>query len=289
MISRRTILLKPMQPGLTGYVRLQAENGRTALSLHARGAEEGAVRLYVCLGGLAAQEAARVRANPRGEIAAQVDLACELNRLQGIVLIREGDAPVPLLIGVCQQQSAGDALEIRNAALALCDRLRPRPPEPEPAAPPAPAPQPVQRIKRPAPQPELPREIFLPAIDPAPYLAAVEPAPEPEPDPPPEPILPPPRPCGPPVDRLRPLQWPRGFEMLKPYFEREKPCALFPLRGWRFVPAARGLWIGIQTQDGCVRSVAYACQGTKPPPAAGKYHPMKGTDGQWYQVLRQEM
>ena len=41
MLSRRTILLKPMQPALSGYARLQTDNRCTTLQLHARGLEPG--------------------------------------------------------------------------------------------------------------------------------------------------------------------------------------------------------------------------------------------------------
>ena len=56
-----------------------------------------------------------------------------------------------------------------------------------------------------------------------------------------------PTPKAPPADRLRPLLWPRGFEALRPYFEKGIPCRLFDLPGWRFVNAAQaggpdGLW-----------------------------------------------
>lgn len=287
MISRRTILLKPMQTGLSGYLRWQEESGRLLMSLHARGLEDGMVRLYACLTGQAARELAKGQPNAQGEVSLEAELTGEAERLQGVALIAAGEQPKPLLIGLCKGQSTGDVLEMRNAALALCDRLkpRPRPAEPEPQL--APVRCTVQAKKHAELSEPLPREIFLPAIDPSAYLTAVQPAPKPEPEP--EPILPPPRPAGPAADRLRPLRWPRGFEMLKPYFDKEKPSALFGWRGWRFVPAARGLWIGIRTQDGRVCRIAYACQGTKPPPASGRYQPVKALDGQWYQVLQQEV
>lgn len=287
MISRRTILLKPMQTGLSGYLRWQEENGRLLMSLHARGLEDGRVRLYACLTGQAARELAAGEANAQGETALEAELMGETGRLQGIVLIAADEQPRPLLIGLCRSQSPGDVLEMRNAALALCDRLKPRPQpaEPEPRIEPA---QCTAQPKKPTePSGPLPREIFLPAIDPSAYLTAAQPAPKPEPEP--EPILPPPRPAGPAANRLRPLKWPRGFEMLKPYFDKEKPSALFGWRGWRFVPAAKGLWIGIRIQDGRVCRIAYACQGTKPPPTSGRYQPVKSLDGQWYQVLQQEV
>ena len=137
-------------------------------------------------------------------------------------------------------------------------------------------------------EPELPREVFLPALDPAPYAQAFGEEQEEEP------ILPPPAHSAPPADRLRPLIWPNGFESLRPYFEKALPTALFDLPGWRFVYAAHaggpnGLWIGIQPLDGRVRGVAYAHRGDAPPVAGKGYRGMRGLDGQMYQVLIQRI
>ena len=103
-----------------------------------------------------------------------------------------------------------------------------------------------------------------------------------------------PAPKAPPADRLRPLLWPRGFEALRPYFERGIPCRLFDLPGWRFVNAAQaggpdGLWVGIQQVDGRVRRVAYAHRSETPPPGGRPYRPARGTDGHTYQVLWQRV
>lgn len=288
MLSRRTILLKPMQPALSGYARLQTDGGHTLLQLHARGLEpEETVHLYWYLSGQNAKEIARLTVNPHGEASAEAEApeGVPVQRLQAVILISGGDHPKPLLIGLCGEQSAGLLMDVKNAALALCERLAPSL---------RPAVQPVT-ADPPAPKPDndahsLPREVFLPAIDPAPYAQAVS-APEEEPEPP---ILPPPKRNAPPVDRLKPLQWPRGFESLRPYFENALPTALFDLPGWRFVYAAHaggpnGLWIGMQQVDGRVCGVAYAHRGNAAPAAGKGYRTMRGLDGLVYQVLVQRV
>lgn len=285
MLSRRTILLKPMQPSASGYARLQTDGGTTMLQLHARGLEEGqAVQLYWYLSGQAAQLMAQANVNPHGEVSVEAEApdAVSPQRLQAVILIAGGENPKPLLIGLCTEQSAGSLMDAKNAALALCERLAlPRSPSVQPVA--AQAPASVTQAQ------PLPREVFLPAIDPAPYAQASAPVLEE-----PEPILPPPSRMQPSADRLRPLQWPCGFESLKPYFEKALPTALFDLPGWRFVYAAHaggpnGLWIGIQRQDGRVCGVAYAHRGDVPPAAGKGYRPLRGLDGQLYQVMWQRV
>lgn len=286
MLSRRTLLLKSMQPALSGYARLQTDGGRMLLQLHARGLEPGAeVRLYWYLSGQSAQEMAQLEANAHGEVSAEAEAPESVSprRLQAVILISGGKSPKPLLIGLCTEQSAGSLMDAKNAALALCERLSAsRRPAVRPVAAEAP-------IVEKTPPPELPREVFLPAIDPAPYAQAVS-APEAEP----EPFLPPPVRNAPPVDRPKPLQWPRGFESLRPYFDKALPTALFDLPGWRFVYAAHaggpnGLWIGMQQQDGRVCGVAYAHRGATPPSGGKGYRAMRGLDGQMYQVLWQTL
>ena len=113
-------------------------------------------------------------------------------RLQAVLLLSGGKNPAPLMIGLCVRQSAGSLLDAKNAALALCERLArsqrarnaapaktapdrmPTPAVPDQVPPARPAPQPqVVAAKRPSKRDkELPREIFLPAIDPLPYVAA---------------------------------------------------------------------------------------------------------------------
>lgn len=268
MLTRRTIMLRPMQAGVSGYARLQTENGRALVQVHARGLEQSSVRLFGCLRGQSAREMAACPVNANGEASMEVELAQE-DRLEGLVIITDEDDPRPLLTGLCVPQSAGGLLEVKNAALALCDRLRKRP-KPRPA----PVVRPVDK------QQPLPREIFLPAIDPAPYLQAAvrieQPVPAAR------------KPSGVPVDALPALRWPRGFESLKAYFDHAMPVALFPMPGWRFVQAASEWWIGIQPRDGRVRGVAYAYLGDRAPDGA-PYRPVRGLDGRMYQVLWQEV
>lgn len=285
MLSRRTILLKPMQPAVSGFARLQTDDGRTLVQLHARGLEPGEkVRLYWYLSGQHAQEIAQAAVNAHGEVSAEHEDNAPPERLLALILISSGDAPKPLLIGLCRDQSGAGLLDAKNAALALCERLDA---SRRPAVRPVLAPEPKA-----VPQAEsepLPREVFLPAIDPAPYAQAVW-AEQEEP----EAILPPPKRNAPPVDRLKPLRWPAGFESLRPYFENALPTALFDLPGWRFVYAAHaggpnGLWIGMHQQDGRVRGVAYAHRGDRPPAAGKGYRAMRGLDGLMYQVLVQKV
>lgn len=269
MLTRRTIMLRPMQTGVSGYARLQAENGRSLVQVHARGIAQGGVRLFGCLKGQSALEMAAGDANVNGEVSLEAEFAQE-QRLEGLVLITAGDEPRPLATGLCVPQSAGGLLEVKNAALALCDRLRKKPlPRPKPT----PAVQPVVK------QQPLPREIFLPAIDPAPYLQAAAQR---------EPLPAERKPSGVPVDDLPVLRWPRGFESLQKYFDHALPVALLPMPGWRFVQAAADWWVGVRMQDGAVRGVAYAFLGERAPDGA-PYRPARGLDGRVYQVLRQEV
>ena len=281
MLSRRTILLKPMQRALSGYARLQSDGVRTLMQLHARGLEPGAeTRLYWYLSGQHAQEIAQAQVNAHGEVSAEHQEELPPDRLLAAILISGGEQPAPLLVGLCAPPDAVNLMDAKNAALALCERLMAaRRPAVRPAANAEPAPEPSE--------PELPREVFLPALDPAPYAQASSAVQE-------EPVLPPPARSAPPADRLRPLQWPYGFESLKPYFEKALPAALFDLPGWRFVYAAHaggpnGLWIGIQRMDGRVCGVAYAHRGDHPPAEGKGYRAMRGLDGQMYQVLLQKI
>ncbi len=282
MLSRRTILLKPMQPALSGYARLQTDGAATLVQVHARGLEPGqSVRLYWYLNGHNAQEIAQSAANAHGEASFEAEEAETAARLHALILISADASPKPLLIGLCDQQAS--LMDVKNAALALCERLVSlRRPAVQPVAAPA-QPEPPQ------PQSSLPREVFLPAIDPAPYAQAVLAVQEEET----EDTSPPVR-NAPPVDRLRPLQWPRGFESLTPYFENALPTAPFDMPGWRFVYAAHaggpnGLWIGMRAQDGRVCGVAYAHRGDRPPAGQRGYRAVTGLDGLRYQILIQQL
>ena len=266
MLSRRTVLLKPMCHSASGYARMQSENGRTLVQLHARGLEEGEKRLFATLHGQSAQEVACGAVNVNGELSLEGE--CGENPQSLLLVGMDG----PVLIGLMGKQDAGALLQAKTAALSLSQQLRRPAPKPKPAPP----------VKPEAPK--LPREIFLPAIDPAPYLAA---AAKPVVVPDPSPVLPPPRPEGPEADRLKPLRWPSGFETLADAFSRHAPVRLFDAPGWRFVQAAEGLWIGRLSQDGQVIRLAYAVKGRTPPAVPGSFHPVRGTDGEWYQVMWQ--
>lgn len=287
---RQTIMLKPMQAAASGYARLQSEGGRTIVQVHARGLSAKGARLFWHSGGRSFRELGHAQVNAHGESsfeAAAPSDALSPERLQALMVISDDKAPSPLLIGLCVPQHAGRLMEAKNAALALCDQLRPRAVAPtSKPVPPVPVPKPRPR---PSPPQELPREIFLPAIDPSPYMPAkpvAADAPEPF-------VHVPPPPAAPPVDRLRPLQWPHGFDKLRPFFEKALPCRLFDLPGWRFVYAAHaggpdGLWLGMQAQDGRVRRLAYV-QRSDLPPKEGSWQPMRGLDGMTYQVMWQKI
>lgn len=304
MLSRRTIVLKPMQAGLSGYARLQTEGEKTLLTLHARGikpAEE--VRLYHCFGGRAVQEAAAACANAYGEVSTVTESPADADRLQALLVISTSGDPRPLLIGLLN----GSLPDAKNAALALCERLKQKPkaqaegssdqvkrktpkainPSVNTVLPQAKKVNPrsaadhIPHKKKNVPKP-LPREVFLPAIDPAPYAQAAEAERA-------DALLPPPKCTAPAADRLRPLQWPRGFESLKPYFQKALPTALFDMPGWRFVYAAHaggpgGLWLGVRRLDGRVCSVAYAHRGSA---SQNGFRPIRGLDGQPYSIMIQ--
>ena len=319
MLSRQTLLLKPMQTAARGFARVQTENGRALVQLHARGLEGGVARVFGYLDGHAARELGSVPVNPNGEASLEAEAPANL---QGLIVI--GAPATPLLIALCGKQDAGGLLDVKNAALALCEKLDPsraapsrrtRPEAPvkpvsqalhvsqvlsatqaagaEQALPVSPASAassavPVAQalpvgatppVSRAAPHPApLPREIFLPALDPAPYVPAGEPTSAS--------AAAPARREGPAVDRLRPLAWPRGFATLKAYFATRKPVAVLPWPGWRFVSAASGLWLGVQVWDGQARRVAYVYSGPTPPDARG-CRDVTGTDGRTYHVLVQ--
>ena len=313
MLSRQTLLLKPMQTAARGFARVQTENGRTLVQLHARGLEGGVARVFGYLDGRAARELGSVPVNPNGEASLEAEAPATL---RGLMVI--GAPATPLLIAPCGKQDAGGLLDLKNAALALCERLAPGradaaktpregapvsralpgsqasadasalPVSPTlPASPALPLSQalpisqalPVAPLSQAAPHPApLPREIFLPALDPAPYVPAGEPEASPS--------APTARREAPAADRLRPLAWPRGFATLKAYFATRKPVALLPWPGWRFVSAASGLWLGVQVWDGQARRVAYVYGGPTPPDARG-CRDVTGTDGRTYHVLVQ--
>ena len=148
---QRLILLKPMRPGVSGYARLQGEGGATLAQLNARGLDVQSVQAFWYGAGSEARLMGSTRVNPHGEASLTAELprdALAPERLQALLLLSGGSEPVPLMIGLCVQQSAGSLLDAKNAALALCERLGrkaapvPKSPPPAPAPPPPPPPPP---------------------------------------------------------------------------------------------------------------------------------------------------
>lgn len=166
-----------------------------------------------------------------------------------------------------------------------------------------------------------PREIFLPAIDPSPYiqaagdgqsanraadrkassaLDAAAPA-QSAAFSAPEAGLPtqnassavPPTPEPPArraADHLPKLCWPQPFGSLQGYFRRLPPCRVFDMPGWRFVcvtEQGEGLWLGYQQRDDRVSRVAYAMRGEPDPSDNRPYQRRRGLDGLDYRVLVQ--
>lgn len=271
MLNRQTLLLKPMQTHVSGYARIQTENGRTAVQLHARGLENGRVRLFGCMEAHTVRELAEAGVNANGEASMQAETAGGLRGLMVIAM-----PPRPLLIGVMETREQGALLEVKNAALALCERLSRRTENPA-------AVTSVPSAGKGTPPETLPREIFLPAIDPAPYVAAAS-RERREAD-----AARPSRPEGPTVDRLPALRWPESFASLRTYFETRRPTGLFALPGWQFVNAADGLWLGMQAVNGHVRRVAYAYAARIPSGLEGKTRPCRAADGKTYRLLIQNV
>jgi len=165
-------------------------------------------------------------------------------------------------------------LEDIRRALAQVDVPRPQPPRREPVVL-------LLTEEKPAPPPDPPREIFLTAIDPLPYVEASE---RPQVTTAPAPAE---QPSRQPVDALPELRWPKAFQPLREHFQRYLPTGLFPLPGWRFVCVSRqgdGLWIGRKAEDGAVTRVAYVMEGD----ASGEYQPLRGADGKMYRALVQK-
>lgn len=283
MLCRRLLLLKPLRPGLSGYARLQWEGGRTEMQVQLRGLPGGGTRFFWYNG--TARELGQATVNPRGEAGMTVSLGENLlspQGMQALLILSAAEAPEPLLLGLPGPADGGTLLELRAAALALCQRLTPKPEPDAPSeiTPPKPPASPKPSHRKRFACPELPREIFLPAIDPAPYMTAQERPTEKQ------------SPQRPWADALPALRWPEGFETLRPYFAAGRPCALLDAPGWRFVRAAdaggpRELFLGLLARDGAVRQLAYVHRGDHPP--APGFRPTVGLDGKTYQVLWQKI
>lgn len=273
------------------------------------------------------------------------------------LLITDGEPrPRPLAIGLCTSQSAGSLLDAKNALLALCERLtkeQETPPAPSPvsatnessekapqklAIPGEKTKNPLHKAKesseknqstvrrtdprthRPDPSPlcDLPREVFLPAIESRTHperrrfrreekqqhlpaeagipskgptseesqckSTAAVPAPHTH-----QPVSAKSQtPCQPPADQLPTLQWPGPFQALAAYFDRYPPVGLMNWPGWRFVhvpEGAHGLWIGYFQQDGCVAQVAYALPADAPTPQGQPFRSARTADGLPIQLL----
>lgn len=178
MLCRRLLLLKPLSPGLSGYARLQWEGGRTEMQIQLRGLQGGGVRFFWYHG--QARELGQAPANPRGEAGLMASVSDNLlaaGEQQALLILSAEEKPQPLMLGLTGPADGGALLEMRAAALALCQKLAPGPAPahlPPAATAHAPQSQPEHPPKNHSARLELPREIFLPAIDPAPYMSAQE-------------------------------------------------------------------------------------------------------------------
>ena len=74
---RRTMMLRPMQAGVSGYARLQCESGCTLVQLHARGLAPGRARLFWYLSDRAAREVASGEVNAHGELSLEAEFWVE--------------------------------------------------------------------------------------------------------------------------------------------------------------------------------------------------------------------
>lgn len=292
-------LLSPK--GLQALLILSAEESPRPLMLGLPGPADGGALLEMRAASLAlCQQLAKKPETPKAQSTAaarpaptdapalstcqQLTKKPETPKAQSTVAIRPAPTDTPAL-STCQQLA--QKLETPKAQSPTAIR-----PAPANTPAPPPCPRPTQKPesaasadtarpqRNPTDRPELPREIFLPAIDPAPYMAAQERPPEKQ------------SPQRPWADALPALRWPEGFETLRPFFDAGMPCALLDAPGWRFVRAAdaggpQGLFLGLFAQDGAVRQLAYAHPGDHPP--APSFRPVIGLDGKTYQVLWQRV
>ena len=354
-VTHQMMMLRPMQAGLSGYARLQGEPSRHLVQINLRGLSGGEMRVFWYAGEGLVREVGRCGANQRGEAALSAEVpinAAAPRRLMALLITDGGDRPKPLAIGLCTAQSAGSLMDAKNALLALCDKLgrasveasasnpsskdktRPKVPaaskdpptqtKPNEAAISATigkASQPIKpRSQWYAADGDLPREVFLPAIEARrrpdrrryrrdgtaegaqavgaaetlqddykqtvspKHLAASE-APQGTD------VAVSPAPSnseqsthsitGLPADRLPALQWPSPFQSLAAHFQHNLPQRLMNWPGWRFVHVKESrLWIGYKQQDGSIRQVAYALPADVQPPAGQSFRLMQTATGE---------
>lgn len=125
-VTRRMMMLRPMQAGLSGYARLQEEAGWQLVQINLRGLQGGGMRAFWYAGEGLARELGRAKANTRGEAGLSAELPVDPaapGRLTALLIADDSDKPRPLAIGLCAAQSAGSLMDAKNALLALCDRL----------------------------------------------------------------------------------------------------------------------------------------------------------------------
>lgn len=90
------------------------------------------------------------------------------------------------------------------------------------------------------------------------------------------------------ADRLPPLHWPEPFTQVAEYFDRLLPVGLPGWPGWRFVevrPGAAGLWIGMQHKQDRVERIAYVLPENAPVPPGRPFRRIRTADGGVLQVL----
>ena len=124
-MEHRFVTFRPMRPGVSGFARIQGDAEGAVAQVNARGLKPSGMRVFWYSGGAALELGAKA-ANARGEAFLSARLPRERlapERLQAL-LVASGDVPpAPLMVALCVSQSAGSALDAKNALLALCARL----------------------------------------------------------------------------------------------------------------------------------------------------------------------
>ncbi len=295
MQSHQMIMLKPMCLGISGFARLQCQSHCAMLQIHIRGACCDLIQAFWYGGGGEYRHLGNMTVNARKEASITVDLPSLFyapERLQALLLLDDEAKPAPLLVGLCTEQSAGSLLDAKNAALALCEKQIKALPSTQRATTPS---QIVTEEKAPIPKTEdlPPKEIFLPAIDPLPYIVASDKT-APDLQLADLPTDPPKRlqrsadalPC----DILPKRIWPKGYEQLAPYFLQYPPCAPFDLPHWRFVALPnQGVMVGYAHTKGKIHHIGYVYEGQQPPNDNRPYRSHRGRKGQSYHVLWQQI